>query len=167
MSQIATIREAVAADRPALEDCMAELQAFGRSIDSNRVAPEAIRGKYIDHLLAECAKSDGYFLVAQRSGQVVGFICVLCRVESEDIVEREREYAYVTDLVVVVRHRNTGIGADLMRAAETRARSRGATRIRVGVLAANSGAHRLYQQLGYSDQEVVLEKRIGARHEPA
>ncbi|HUE16197.1 MAG TPA: GNAT family N-acetyltransferase, partial [Planctomycetaceae bacterium] len=140
--------------------------AFERSIESNRVAPEAIRGEYIDHLLAECAKSDGYFLVAQRSDQVVGFICVLCRVESEDIVEREREYAYVTDLVVVERHRNTGIGADLMRAAETRARSRGATRIRVGVLAANSGAHRLYHQLGYSAQEVVLEKRIGARHEP-
>jgi GNAT superfamily N-acetyltransferase len=161
-----TIREAAAIDRPALEDCMAELQAFERSIESNRVEPEAIRGKYIDHLLTECGKSDGSILVAEQTGRVVGFVCVLCRVKSPEIVEQEREYAYVTDLVVLEPHRKAGIGAALMRAAETRAGSCGATRIRVGVLAANTGAHRLYHQLGYSDREVVLEKRIGPSQRP-
>ena len=140
---------------------MAELQAFERSIESNRVEPEAIRGKYVDHLFAECAKSGGCILVAEQSGQVVGFVCVLCRVESREIVEKEREYAYITDLVVLDRHRKAGIGTELMRAAESRAFSRGATRIRIGVLAANAGAHRLYHKLGYSDREVVLEKRLG------
>ena len=139
---------------------MAALQAFECTIEANRVEPGAIRGQYIDYLLAECEKSDGCLLVAEQQGRVVGFVCVLCGVVSQEIVEKDRNYAYVTDLVVLEPYRRAGIGADLMRAAESRAQARG-QRIRVGVLAANSGAHRLYRSLGYSDREIVLEKRIG------
>jgi ribosomal protein S18 acetylase RimI-like enzyme len=156
-----TIREAATTDRAALEDCMAELQAYERNLESNRVDPEAIRVKYIDRLLTECGKADGSILVAEQHGRVVGFVCILCRVESQEIVEQETEYAYITDLVVLESQRNAGIGTELMRAAETRACSRGATRLRVNVLAANIGAYRLYHKLGYSDREVMLEKRIG------
>jgi ribosomal protein S18 acetylase RimI-like enzyme len=163
MSETVTIRDATPADRPALEDCMAALQAFERSIESNRVEPETIRGKYIDHLLADCGKSDGSLLVAELEGQVVGFVCVLCRMDSQEIIEKDRAHAYISDLIVLEAHRGAGIGAALMRAAEARARSRGATRIRVGVLAANSAARLLYCKLGYSDHEIVLEKQIGER----
>jgi GNAT superfamily N-acetyltransferase len=156
------IREAAANDRPSLEACMAELQAFEQTIERNRVEPEAIRGAYIDYLLAECQKSDGTILVAEANGQVVGFVCVLCRVDSEEIVEKDRHYAYITDLVVLAPHRKTGIGSQLIQAAESRALSRGATRIEIGVLTANSAAHRLYEKLGYCDREVVLEKRLGS-----
>jgi ribosomal protein S18 acetylase RimI-like enzyme len=162
MGSSVTIREAAANDRPALEACMAELQAFECTIERNRVEPEAIRGVYIDYLLSECQKSDGTILVAEANGQVVGFVCVLCRVDSEEIVEQDRQHAYITDLVVVEPHRKTGIGSQLIQAAESRAQARGATRIEIGVLTANSAAHRLYQKLGYCDREVVLEKRLGS-----
>jgi ribosomal protein S18 acetylase RimI-like enzyme len=161
MNDPTRIREASTADRPALEDCMAELQVFERSIESNRVEPEAIRGKYLDDLLCECSKNSGSILVAEQNGRVVGFVCILCRVDSQDIIEKEREHAYITDLVVLEPYRRAGIGAELMRAAESLAQSHGATRIQVGVLAANSGAHKLYQYLGYSDREIMLEKGIG------
>jgi ribosomal protein S18 acetylase RimI-like enzyme len=154
------IRAALVTDRPALEECMAALQAFECAIEANRVEPEAIGGVYIDYLLAECEKSDGTILVAEKNGRVAGFVCVLCRVDSEEIVEKYRQHAYISDLVVLEPDRMAGIGTDLMRAAELRARARGAERIRVGVLAANSGAHRLYYNLGYFDREIVLEKSI-------
>ncbi|HEX4072241.1 MAG TPA: GNAT family N-acetyltransferase [Planctomycetaceae bacterium] len=160
MGSSVTIREAAANDRPALEACMAELQAFECTIERNRVAPETIRGVYIDYLLSECQKSDGTILVAEANGQVVGFVCVLCRVDSEEIVEIDRLHAYITDLVVLEPHRNAGIGSQLIQAAESQAQARGATRIEIGVLTANSAAHRLYQKLGYCDREVVLEKRL-------
>ncbi len=100
---------------------MAELQAYERTFEHNRVEPEAIRGIYIDYLLAECQKSDGTILVAEANGQVVAFVCVLCRVVSEEIVEKDRQHAYITDLVVLEPHRNTGIGSELIQAAESRA----------------------------------------------
>ena len=109
---------------------MAELQAFECTIERNRVEPEAIRGVYIDYLLAECQKSDGTILVAEANGQVVGFVCVLCRVDSEEIVEKECQHAYITDLVVLKPHRNTGDGSQLIQAAESLAQARGATRTR-------------------------------------
>ena len=121
--------------------------------------PAAIRGKYIDYLLAACQKSDGSILVAEESGRVVGFACVLCRVKSEEIVEKEREYAYITDLVVLEPFRKAGIGSELLQRPKHELRA-GATRIRLGVLAANPQAHRLYQKLGYADREVVLEKQL-------
>jgi predicted acetyltransferase len=80
--------------------------------------------------------------------RVVGFVCVLSRLESEDIIERDREHAYVTDLVVLEPYRNAGIASELMRVAEAHAFSAGARRLRVGVLAANRGAHNLYRRLG-------------------
>ena len=144
---------------------MAELQSIERSIETNRVEVGAIRGKYIDGLITTCGKTGGDILVAEGDSRVVGFVCVLSRVESEDIIEQDREYAYVTDLIVLEPHRRSGIGAELMRAAEHFARSHGARRIRVGVLAANFGAHALYRKLGYSDREVVLEKGIGISNE--
>lgn len=154
------IREAQDADRPALEECMAELQAFELSIELNRVPPEAIRGRYLDELFANCAKSDGAIFIAELNGRVIGFVCIFCRVDSEEMIELHREHAYVSDLVVLAPFRRLGVGAQLMHAAESRARSQGAQRILVGVLAANSAALQLYHALGYADREIVLEKPL-------
>ena len=154
------IRKAESSDRTALEVCFGELQSFERSIERNRAEPQSIRGRYIGDLLAECAKTSGAIFVAEVDCRVVGFVCVLPRVPSNNIIELESEYAYVTDLVVLEPFRRAGLGIQLMQAAEMHAVESGATRIRVGVLAENPGAHRLYRKLGYSDSEVILEKRM-------
>src|SRR5688572_26071405 len=146
MPKVVTIRKAESKDRSALEVCFGELQSFERSIERNRVEPESISGRYIDGLLAQCTKTSGAIFVAEVDSRVVGFVCVLSRVPSDDIVELESEYAYVTDLVVSESFRQSGLGIQLMHAAEAHAAEAGATRIRVGVLAANLDAHRLYRK---------------------
>jgi GNAT superfamily N-acetyltransferase len=160
MSEATNVREALPVDREALEDCVAELQAFERTIYANRVEPAALRGTYLDSLLAQCQESNGRIFVAEQAGRVVGFACILCRVVSEEIIVKDREYAYLTDLVVCEPHRRTGLGAELMHTAEAFAVSQGATRIVVGVLANNAAAHAFYRKLGYTDSEIVLEKVI-------
>ena len=164
MTKVVTIREADDKDRSALEACFGELQDFERSIERNRAEPQSIRGPYIEGLLADCARTSGAVFVAEVNDRVVGFVCVLSRVPSDDIIELEGDYAYVTDLVVLEPFRRSGLGVQLMHVAEAHAVKSGATRIRVGVLAANLGAHRLYRKLGYSDSEIVLEKRMAPAH---
>ena len=155
-----TIRQADERDRAGLEMCFDELQTFERSIEANRADASLIRDAYIRGLFDECAVSSGAIFVAEASHRVVGFVCVLARVDSEDLIERDRDHAYVTDLVVLDSYRRAGIASELMRVAEAHAISCGARRLRVGVLAANSGAHNLYRKLGYRDREIVLEKSL-------
>ena len=161
MTNAFTIRRADERDAASLEVCFDELQSFERSIEANRAEPSLIRKAYLRGLFDDCAKSSGAIFVAEVSNRVVGFVCVLSRQDSEDILERDREHAYVTDLVVLEPYRKAGIASELMRVAEAHAFSSGARRLRVGVLAANSGAHNLYRKLGYRDQAIVVEKTLG------
>jgi ribosomal protein S18 acetylase RimI-like enzyme len=165
MTSTIRIRQADERDWAGLEPCFDELQSFERSLESNRAEPSLIRDAYIRGLFDECAKSSGAIFVAEMNNRVVGFVCVLSRLESEDIIERDREHAYVTDLVVLEPYRKAGIASELMRVAEAHAFSSGARRLRVGVLAVNSGAHNLYRRLGYRDREIVLEKTLGPTQE--
>jgi ribosomal protein S18 acetylase RimI-like enzyme len=162
MTNRVVIRQAQRGDRAALERCFSELQSFERSLERNRAESKLICSQYIDGLLADCATMSGAIVVAEVNGLVAGFACVLSRMPSDNIIELESECAYVTDLVVLEPFRRSGLGARLIQAVEAHAVASGATRIRVGVLAANLGAHRLYRTLGYQDSEIVLEKRLSA-----
>jgi ribosomal protein S18 acetylase RimI-like enzyme len=157
---IVTIRQANSSDRAALETCFCELQAFEQTLVDNLAEPAAICAQYLDELEAKCAKYAGVCLVAETAGDVVGFVCVLARALSDEIEQLDREYAFVTDLVVLEPFRRLGIGSLLLDAAEAYAAGQGATRLRIGVLAANFSAHRLYHKLGYVDKEIILEKRL-------
>ena len=154
------IRESGPADRAAIETCFSELQAFERSIYSNRADPAAVTVTYVDYLFAECAAHDGAILVAESEGGIVGFICVICKLPVDNIYELDHEYAYISDLVVRESWRGQSIGAQLMRHGEDFAASHGATRLRIGVLAANEGAHALYRKLGFREYGILLEKLL-------
>jgi GNAT superfamily N-acetyltransferase len=157
------IRKADEHDRADLESCFYELQSFEASVEPNRAQPALIRSSYIERLYADCERTGGAIFLAETANRVLGFVCVLSQVESEDIIERDRLYAYVIDLFVEEPYRRIGVGSKLMQVAEAHAKSCSATRIRVGVLVANSGAHELYCRLGYHDQEIVLEKTLESR----
>jgi ribosomal protein S18 acetylase RimI-like enzyme len=157
-----TIRKATENDRSAIVEGFNALQEYERSIEQNRAAPADIVEPYLSDLLTQCRDGKAEILVAEAGARVVGWVGVVSRHISDDILEQDREFAYITDLIVLEEYRDRGIGRQLMAAAEEYAAKQGAGRLRVGVLAPNAAAHRLYHALGFRDYEVILEKRIPA-----
>ena len=154
------IREYRDGDTPLATACLLDLQAHERRLEPRMLAPEAIAGWYLDHLLDECRKYDGTIFVAEHAGAVVGLVAVQTRVPSTDKDEETYDYAYISDLGVREAARGRGIGGALLAAAETFARERGARWLRISVLAGNEGARRLYRESGFRERVVTLEKPL-------
>lgn len=153
-----TIRRATPADREDLVVCFRALQEHESTVDGNRADAAAVAGPYVDSLLVKSRHGAVTIFVAESDADVVGFIGVVGRYVSDDVREREREFAYVTDLVVLPPHRGQGIGRELLEAAEGYAASMGVRRLRVGVFAGNAGALEVYRAMGFRDDEVILSK---------
>jgi ribosomal protein S18 acetylase RimI-like enzyme len=68
-------------------------------------------------------------------------------------------YALVTDLVVLEPYRGRGIGCQLLRRAEAFIRDAGASELRIGVLADNRAARRLYLDAAFVPHLEILVKR--------
>jgi ribosomal protein S18 acetylase RimI-like enzyme len=111
-------------------------------------------------MFRRCAEFDGVVLVAEADGVVTGFVSVWTRYRSPEPNDDPAEHGYVSDLVVSAKHRGSGIGRALLRAAEARARQAGADRLRVSVKAGNTNALSLYSAEGFENSEIYLEKRL-------
>jgi ribosomal protein S18 acetylase RimI-like enzyme len=155
-----TIRKATENDRSAILAGFNALQAYERAMEPNRADPADIAETYLRDLYAQCREGKAEILVAEVGAGVVGWVGVVPRHVSDDILDHDREFAYITDLIVLQDYRGRGIGRQLLAAAEEYAARHGARRLRVGVLAANAAAHRLYHSMGFRDYEVILEKGI-------
>src|SRR5918997_939149 len=139
------IREYADGDAAALRGCLVELQEYERRMDDLLAEGREIAARYVEFMLARCAETGGRVFVAEEGGRVVGFVSVWAKMKSRVIEEREYEYAYVSDLVVLEGHRGRGLGRALLRRAEEHARSQGANVLRIAVLARNAGALAIYE----------------------
>jgi len=148
-----------ARDRAAVRACFAELQEVERGLEPAMPSGDAVADAYLDFMLARCAEWDGAVMVAEEEGAVVGFICVWARVPPDDPSE-VRFSAHVSDLVVLPAWRGRGIGRALLGRGEAYARSHGAERLRIGVMAKNEGARRLYAVSGFREVYVLLTKPL-------
>jgi ribosomal protein S18 acetylase RimI-like enzyme len=160
MAAMVQVRRFLPSDTRQVELCFAELQSFERSIEDNRVDGETISPAYLKHMLDECSKWDGCILVAEHNGRVVGFVCVLARFDSRDMIEANTKYAYVTDIVVTSKMRGHDVGSRLLQEAETFSRQRGATVLRLSVLAENRTARVFYSRAGFRELEIKLTKSL-------
>jgi ribosomal protein S18 acetylase RimI-like enzyme len=148
-----------ARDREGVRACFAELQDVERGLEPAMPEGRAVAEAYVDFMLARCAEWDGAVMVAEERGAVVGFICVWACVPPDDPSE-VRFSAHVSDLVVLAAWRGRGIGRALLARGEAYARSRGAERLRIGVLAKNADARRLYAASGFREVYVLLTKAL-------
>jgi len=147
-------------DRTALRDCFVELQNYERQFEPGKPEGSTIAEAYLDRMLARCRQWDGQVFVAEVAGQLVGFACVWARVKPDEPDDDPSEYAFVSDLVVRSTCRRRGIGKELLSAAEGHARAHGARTLRLGVLAGNAAARRLYASAGFEEYEVELAKPL-------
>jgi GNAT superfamily N-acetyltransferase len=153
------IREYDATDAEQVEVCVAELQDFCRQLDA-LAAAGTVAHKYLKHLLAQCAETEGAIFVAEKGGLVIGMVSVFAKVQSKLVDEEDYEYAYVSDLVVLAANRQKGLGHALLQRAEEHARSRGARLLRIGVHAPNKVARDLYLRDGFRERIVSLQKEL-------
>ena len=140
--------------------CVVELQDFERSLDSRLPSGAEIVEYFIPYMLDRCAKSDGNILVAELDNEVAGFASILTKVKSEELAEGDIEYGLVSDLVVASKFRRQGIGKELLEAAERYAKSKNVRWLRIGVLAANQSADKLYDSMGFKRLYVEREKDL-------
>jgi GNAT superfamily N-acetyltransferase len=82
-------------------------------------------------------------------------------VQSDDLDDGNLEFGLIADLLVREAYRGTGLGRELMAAAESFAREHGVQWLRVSVMAQNTAARQLYASTGFAEIYVELEKDLG------
>jgi ribosomal protein S18 acetylase RimI-like enzyme len=143
-----------------VRSCVVELQEFERELEPSLPRGKDMADAYLTFLLDRCSQTGGRVLVAEVDHEVVGFVAVFARVVPEEPDEDQTPYAYISDLVVLPRYRRRDIGRALLEGAEAFVHSSGARVLRVGVLAKNEPAAKLYRVAGFSEYQLQLVKRL-------
>ena len=120
--------------------------------------PEAVRLAVIDWVresLGDLSDPDSGAFVAERDGEVVGFVCVSERAHFTGEVD-----AYIGELVVSKAAEGAGVGRALVGVAENWGRTRGRKRVVVDTGAANIAARRFYAALGFDEEDVTVSRAI-------
>jgi ribosomal-protein-alanine N-acetyltransferase len=89
------------------------------------------------------------FLVAERDGEVIGYIV------ADTIPNHGRDLGHVKDLAVKFDERGAGIGTHLLRQALSAMAVEGATDVKLEVRESNQGAKRLYRRFGFRSSRRV------------
>lgn len=147
-------------DGEQLRACVIELQNFEREIDPRMPSGEEIVDDYIIAMLFRCRMCDGQVLVADVDGEIAGYVTMLNRVQSDDLDDGNLEFGLVADLLVRNAYRGTGLGRELMAAAESFAKENGVRWLRISVMSENATARKLYASSGFSEIYVELEKDL-------
>lgn len=155
------IREYEERDLPAIRACVMALQDYERALDARMPPGAEMVDAYMTRMLERCRTSKGTIFVGERSGAVVGFVCIWSRVTSDEPNEGPKEYGLVSDLVVLPAFRGRGAGRALLARAEAYAREHDVRWLRVGVLSKNEPALALYARAGYEPYLTYLEKQLG------
>jgi ribosomal protein S18 acetylase RimI-like enzyme len=93
-------------------------------------------------------------LVAEEDGAIVGYVAL----GPPTRLESNRHVMGVRGLAVAPAHQGRGVGRTLLEAAAAEARARGARRLRLRVLSANTGARSLYESFGFVVEGVLREE---------
>ena len=104
--------------------------------------------------IAAYVADDGVF-VARDDDEIVGFVMV--DVERGPLAQ-DVTRGIVQNVFVRPGHRDDGVGAALLDAAETALHERGADVIALEALAGNVDAHRFYRRRGYAPHRIEFER---------
>jgi GNAT superfamily N-acetyltransferase len=144
-----TIRHAAATDKPVLGRLGAELLRVHHGFDAERfLAPGPTTEEGYGRFLAtEHAHDETVVLVAERAGEIVGY--VFAAVEPRSWKELRDRAGFIHDVLVVESARGTGIGERLIEAAAEWLLARGVPRVMLWTADKNVYAQRLFERLGF------------------
>jgi N-acetylglutamate synthase-like GNAT family acetyltransferase len=119
--------------------------------------------KLADRVARVIARDEHVLLVAERAGQVVGWI----HAAQQELVESERR-CEILGLVVDPEQRRSGAGRHLVAAVESWARRRGLAEVSVRSAITRAESHPFYERLGFVRVKTqhVYRKVVSARPKP-
>jgi ribosomal protein S18 acetylase RimI-like enzyme len=161
MSPRIDVRPAETRDLPALGRLGAEMVRLHHGFDAARFmapGPNVEQG-YAWFLGTQLAEDDVFIAVAERSGDVVGY--VYAGLEPQSWKELREPAGFVHDLVVDARARRQGIGARLAEEAAAWLESKGAPRVMLWTAEKNPIAQHLFERLGF--RRTMIEMTREAR----
>ncbi len=143
------VRPATAADAAGLGRLGAALVRAHHAFDAERfLAPGPnIEERYGRFLSAEHESDDVVVFVAERAGEIVGY--VFAGVEPRSWKELRDVAGFVHDVFVVEGARGTGTGERLVEAAAAWLLERGVPRVMLWTAEKNARAQKLFERLGF------------------
>jgi GNAT superfamily N-acetyltransferase len=149
------IRRATEQDAPALGRLGAKLMRVHHDFDRERFFapgknPESGYGRF---LASQLASDDSVVFVAERAGEIVGY--VYAGVEPRSWKEVRDVAGFVHDVLVVESARGTGTGERLVEAAARRLVARGVPRVMLWTAEKNAAAQKLHERMGF--RRTVIE----------
>ena len=102
-------------------------------------------------------KNSAVFL-ALINKKIVGYI--LCKIIDAEIYSKDKKLAFLEDMFVVKEHRSSGIGTMLVNEFLKWEKLKGVKRATVTVSIKNKKAINFYRKAGFSDQDLILERKI-------
>jgi ribosomal protein S18 acetylase RimI-like enzyme len=157
-----TIRPAAPEDADGIARAFQESAEYHARLDPERYlvpALETIAAHYRERQLLPNASAEHITLVAELSGEIVGFIDVRLE-QSPDPMHRKMIYCHIAEIAVSARHQNKGVGGELLRAAEDWGRRQGAEFASLEHHAANTRAIPFYEHMGYGPASITTIKRL-------
>ena len=142
------VRNATTADADVLGDFGAALMALHHDLDRRRFIETTAQtpSMYADYLKRQSSKQGSLVLVAERHGEVVGY--VFAQIEGPDYVALRGPAGVIQDIFVDPVHRGNGAGRALLEAALHWIAESGSPRVVVSTAYANHGAQRLFKSTG-------------------
>lgn len=110
-----------------------------------------------DHLNILFMQENAEVLVAESSGELLGFACIEFVDRPGSPYRMPVRYCHVIEFGVDERHRRQGIGRALFGAIRERAENRGFSRIELDMWEFNEGALRFYESLGFRTYRRYME----------
>ena len=154
------IREYGEADRASLIEQFCALNRHEDLLSGDRRTDQQGAIDSLDAALSRVGDCRGSALVAERDGQLLGFLFVVVEKDAIFVREELREHAQVAEFFVCEAERGSGVGKALLGAAERFTAARGLTRLSVSVLSGNQGALAAYARLGFTAYSLELTKPV-------
>jgi len=159
-----TIRQAGDADEPAMIRLELESAIHHAAVDPKRWRVPTVDAVALSRRRRQERHPRTESLLAEVDGRVVGMLELWLQTPEDEGSARIPATRADFGISVSPGWQGRGLGTALLKAAEAWARKRGATRMQLHVTAANTGAVRLYERLGYDVDSLLMDKWL---EEPA
>jgi GNAT superfamily N-acetyltransferase len=147
-------------DREAAIGFIDGLQRYEKPFEPNRRVDDGVGAEYFDVLMASVREHAGIVRIAEVDGGAAGWAVAWPESDALYVREEERRYLNIAELFVDARMRGAGIGRALIAACEDWARCQGLGFSRIGVMAKNERAARVYERAGFAPYYLKLVRRL-------